>query len=1810
MVRKLKGYSPIVGHSRELYKYPKGFYLNLKVEDKIVSALLDTGASVSVIDEDLVNKSSYLREKVNHGKSLPPLTGVGGSKINVVGTVNCVFMLANFSFKPHLMRVIPEKPSVSVILGMDFLSRNNMVIDVANNKVQIRGDSGELLDIPVTIETHGEGSCLRVAEDTLLQPNQRQIVKLTCNAEDRREGIIEPIFVKGGAWRVANSLNIVVDGFVYGQILNVSSSPIKLMAKSQVGNWYPTCNILNVIDEDRDHRSVLFEELHLEGLDITAEQRSLLEGVLGQYCDVFGKDEDDLGYCSAVKHDIDTGNHPPIRQRYRRLQPPLKDQVQEELDRMEKHGIIQKSCSPWCSPLVPVKKKSGKIRICIDYRKLNSITKLNSYPLPNIEDTLMQFSNTKFFSTLDLLSGYHQIALDRTSMEKTAFSTDRGLYEYKVMPQGACNSPATFQNLMNVMLQGMASHQASAYLDDILITGRTFEEHLENLEEVLKRLRSYGLKLSTQKCNLLKDSVPYLGHILTRDGVKTSDKNVEAIMNLPIPTTVRGLKKLNGMISYYSKFIPNIAVLMEPLYKITSQKKLYWTSECSEALEKIKSILSSDPVLAYPRYGEEDTFIVTTDASDVGLGAVLSQCQEGEERIIGYGSVSLNKAQKKYSTTDKELAALRFGVKHFKPYIYGRKFIVRTDHKALIYLNQMKNVDPRLMRTYEDLQVGDYEVEYIKGQENVLADHLSRNPLSVTSEMGEAYESPEYDSDPVFTPPGGPNTLFESLSHGMTDSIPPLQLKRELSQYLLGNLKSYGVEGKSKNKKWITSYGEADIFSGMDLLPVFVDVFLCDVIVYHKPGPRLTFRNKESRSDIILESRGGIHFNLLREETVKDNLDSPLECSVDHTEKLHVIRDDENDSMLGSGLVDLPEKVRIISTSTSDGEGTLSPIDSENHQSSDSRQNLPYCDGDSSSCDELTEDEAMLVVQQVHEDLHHPGVAKTLHTCKKKIKTRINRLAKIVKKCIKECSICQRFKPLKQSKEQAAPMYNLKPSRTGEVIALDLLDLGQRTSRGNKVLLVGIDLYSKFGYAVPLRSKTSAAVAKALENGIFSNVVHIPKSILTDNGPEFRGTAFREILNRYRVEHKCSIPYHPRSNGAVERLNRTLKERLATTLDGDYRGWDGVIVNVMVQYNRTIHSETGRSPVSFYSNFADDPILRKPKEFRTNPGRNFKPYSVGDLVLRKIPFKTGENRHKLSPIFDGPYKIVEKLSDVSYRLGQVDRKGRHYLVHVSQLRPYHHTPGKTRVFSNKKRRNTVRPPDTVGTWQVPAIPVDPVINIDKSIRSAFQAVGESCLDGLLGGYVSDEYIVDGRARLISTPECDEPPPLNPAFSRETIVNRTDGDNIEELSRDFEDSLAAQTNEDVLGDENRLDVSSSRWLQDDVGSREESLNREVGGLSTNGDGIGQESYVGMITRSRARRQREMLKNESSAEQVAVEDAVIIGTGIGHDMESQGHREILNNVRGHCSGDEEDVREGDEGEICEGENGGVGEFDVGTLNDSFGVWLEDDRIFEEQLPKIAKCKTHTMRLRSDTRADLLESQNRQGVSNRDMFSLTGLYNADGSTESLNILKSNKGKPLESTAKSADGGCKRQIDHTRHELVRDIVSIVDFNRSLISSGRRLVEPGDTQGKKLQLRSEGFEGVQDIRELQQKREDAFRRLNATIKACRESVEKVMDDGVLEDDSSLGETLRDSLLEAEESLREVREMESILSISLSGQSKQSGVNIEDWDLTSEDFNHDEEREFEEIPLQMLEMNRGVTHECGDTNDSNSKGKRDCCRVS
>ncbi|XP_072169909.1 uncharacterized protein [Diadema setosum] len=457
---------------------------------------------------------------------------------------------------------------------------------------------------------------------------------------------------------------------------------------------------------------------------LTTQQTQQLGDVIHDFTDILS---DNPGRTDRIEHDLVTSNDHPIRQKAYRLPHAVRETVKRELDEMLEAGVISHSDSPYASPLVIVKKKDGSLRLCVDYRKLNQVTEFDAYPMPNIEAIIDELGKAKFMTTIDLTKGYWQVPLTKEARKKSAFITPFGLFEFNVMPFGMQGAPATFQRLVDQVLRGV-NEFATAYIDDIIIYSESWDEHLAHVREVLGRLRAAGLTAKPSKCKFARKEVLYLGFVLGEGCVKPEPAKIDAVVNFPQPVTKTDVRAFLGLTGYYRKFIPNYSKVAAPLSDLTRKNEprlVRWNSKCSEALEVLKHALVKSPVLRNPDFEKE--FIVQVDASDRGIGAVLSQKDEKvEEHPIAYISKKLLPREQRYATIEKECLAIVWAIQKFQPYLFGRKFLVQTDHNPLRWLHQMQNHNARLMRWCLQLQAYPMRVEHRSGAKNGNADGLSR----------------------------------------------------------------------------------------------------------------------------------------------------------------------------------------------------------------------------------------------------------------------------------------------------------------------------------------------------------------------------------------------------------------------------------------------------------------------------------------------------------------------------------------------------------------------------------------------------------------------------------------------------------------------------------------------------------------------------------------------------------------------------------------------------------------------------------------------------------------------------------------------------------------------------------------------------------------------------------------------------------------------------------------------------------------------------------------------------------------------------
>ena len=395
----------------------------------------------------------------------------------------------------------------------------------------------------------------------------------------------------------------------------------------------------------------------------------------------------------------------------------LKTQLQELLEK----GYIRPSISPWGAPVLFVKKKDGTLRLYIDYRKLNRVTIKNKYPLPRVDDLFDQLQGARVFSKIDLRSGYHQLRIANADVQKTAFRTRYGHYEFLVMPFRLTNAPAVFMALMNKVFQPYIDKFVIVFIDDILVYSRDEEEHANHLRLALQTLREKQLYAKFNKCEFWLDQVVFLGNIVSGEGIKVDLKKIEAVLNREPPKNVPELRSFLGLARYYRRFVKGFSIIAAPLTKLLRKNVEYkWTEACQSSFEELKAKLTTAPVLASP--SGTSGFVVYSDASYQGLGCVLMQ----HGRVIAYASRQLSPYEISYPTHDLELAAVVFSLKIWRHYLYGETFQIFTDHKSLKYLLSQKELNMRQRRWLELLKDYDCTIEYHLGKENVVADALSR----------------------------------------------------------------------------------------------------------------------------------------------------------------------------------------------------------------------------------------------------------------------------------------------------------------------------------------------------------------------------------------------------------------------------------------------------------------------------------------------------------------------------------------------------------------------------------------------------------------------------------------------------------------------------------------------------------------------------------------------------------------------------------------------------------------------------------------------------------------------------------------------------------------------------------------------------------------------------------------------------------------------------------------------------------------------------------------------------------------------------
>jgi hypothetical protein len=708
----------------------RSLYVSGHLEGCKLRFLVDTGAERSVFGQDVLEKLPTTKRMAFRTKSCNLLMA-DGSTATAPGPVLCEVLINGRTILEPFC-VLPGM--TGAILGTPALRELGSEMEVAGIKVL-----SSALDPRIRRLIEERVMRIRAVEEVEIPARSEKLV--LGRAGTGANGLTVMIGPEESAGNlsaqlmVARSVGTPVACRLAVRVCNTSNEAVKIPK----GLPFAEAQLVQVVEQSNTRAKEEHVELpeHLIALWRNACERGALSDevadqlktLLAMYSPLFAKHDNDFGRTTLVEHSIDTGDTPPIRQPPRRVPGGQLEEFEAEIQRMLEAGVIEPGQSPWASPVVLVRKKDGSVRFCVDYRRLNMATKFDAYPLPRIDETLEALGGTQYFSTLDLISGYWQVGLTEEARQKTAFTTRNGLFLWNVMPYGLCNAPSTFERLMETVLRGLQWKQCLVYLDDVVVFARNEAEMLERLDTVFGRLMSAGLKLKPRKCSLFARETEYLGHVVSANGIHVNPNKVSAVKEWPVPQSKTEVRSFLGTASYYRRFVQDFATIAAPLHAVAAPKTEWeWGEKQQRAFDELKEALCTAPVLAFPV--PDAPYILDTDASLTGIGAVLSQLVDGKEMVLAYSSEALDPAERNYCVTRRELLAVIKALRHFHCYVYKRQFVIRTDHSSLRWLVNFREPKDQLARWVEELSqyANQFTIEHRPGAKHGNADGLSRIP--------------------------------------------------------------------------------------------------------------------------------------------------------------------------------------------------------------------------------------------------------------------------------------------------------------------------------------------------------------------------------------------------------------------------------------------------------------------------------------------------------------------------------------------------------------------------------------------------------------------------------------------------------------------------------------------------------------------------------------------------------------------------------------------------------------------------------------------------------------------------------------------------------------------------------------------------------------------------------------------------------------------------------------------------------------------------------------------------------------------------
>lgn len=644
--------------------------------------LLDTGASLSLIADDIILDQTTIH------KFIINICGITGKEasIRTQGLIKGLLTMGN-EFIPSTFHIINRKYSgpADGYLGYDFLFKYGATIDIKNMNIQMK---------------------LKKIQPTL----PKSIEKYTHNIPTKNN------ICDDDTHKSPNHLNQYSEATIFHkkQIEKTNETKVHAVTRNYTINhtFQKQCT---------NRANNIYSSLQLN--HCTPEEKKFIHSICQEFSSQFYLEGDNLASTNIIEHSIKLiPNAGTINIRQYRIPQTYKQILQEFVNDYEKQGLIEKCQSEFNSPalIVPKKDDAGNkndFRFVIDYKKLNQITEIQNFPIPLIDDILIGLSGCKYFTTLDIKGAFHQIILNKASRDYTAFTAGNFKYRWLRMPMGLASSPLIWQRAINTILANLIGNGVYVYLDDVIIYAKSKPDHDQILRTVMFSLKKHNLQLKISKCLFYAKTFEYLGHIITEHGIRANPKKIETIKNYPRPSNTKEIQKFMGLCSYFRRYVRDFSKHSRPLTMLLKNEQPFvWTESQQKAFNKLRETLTQEVTLAFPNF--DKLFYVTTDASDIAIGAMLSQGELPNDRPIYFFSRTLNDTQKRYSTIQKELLAMVEAIKAFRVYLYGRFFISITDHKALCYLFNTRDCGSRLFRQKLELLDYNFKILYRPGAQN------------------------------------------------------------------------------------------------------------------------------------------------------------------------------------------------------------------------------------------------------------------------------------------------------------------------------------------------------------------------------------------------------------------------------------------------------------------------------------------------------------------------------------------------------------------------------------------------------------------------------------------------------------------------------------------------------------------------------------------------------------------------------------------------------------------------------------------------------------------------------------------------------------------------------------------------------------------------------------------------------------------------------------------------------------------------------------------------------------------------------------